>query len=61
MALFSTGEVCKKLGITQEKLFYLERVGKIPPAERLGNGKRVFRNHHLWRLRRHLAKLEQGR
>lgn len=59
MHLFSTGEVCRMLGIQLETLVYWERVGKITPARRLGNGKRIFTESDVTRLRRQVATAQE--
>lgn len=50
MKNYSTGEIAKLLGVRLERIIYMERVGKIPPAERIG-GRRVYQASDLTRLR----------
>lgn len=61
MKIFSTGEVCRELGIPLEKLYYWERVGKIPASRRLGNGKRYFVREDVARLKKLLVRAETRR
>lgn len=57
MKIYSTGEVCRRLGIQSEKLFYMERTGKIGEAKRLGNGKRFFTEADLRSIERVLVRM----
>lgn len=57
MQIFTTGEVAKLLGITKERLFYLEARGQIEPAQRTGTGKRVYTRDDIYRLRQVLKRV----
>ena len=52
MTVFSSGQAAKKLGIPFYTLDYLERVGKIPKAKRVGEtGQKYYTDEDLEKIR----------
>ena len=53
---FSTGTVCRLLGIRMHKFCYLEEAGVIPRAQRIaGSGERIFTKGDIERIKTVLA------
>lgn len=61
MKFYATGEICRMFGLRQETLFYMERVGKIKPIDRLGNGKRIFTDKNVRDIRKAVSAKKNGK
>lgn len=49
---YTTGAVCRALGLPMHKYCYLENAGRIPAARRTGrSGKRIFTAEDIQRLK----------
>lgn len=56
--LYSTGEVCRLLGIRMHRFCYLEEAGLIPRAQRIaGSGERIFTSWDIARLKTALTRI----
>lgn len=51
MKVFTTGAVCKMLGLSRAQLLYREEVGHLPQARRASNDKRFYTARDVRRLR----------
>jgi DNA-binding transcriptional MerR regulator len=49
--MYQIGEASEQTGLTAKTIRYYEEAGLIPPAERMANGYRIYRDEDLDRLR----------
>jgi MerR family transcriptional regulator, Zn(II)-responsive regulator of zntA len=49
-AMLQVGEICRKLGINPQTLYFYERINLIPPPKRTESGYRLFSDQDMERL-----------
>jgi MerR family transcriptional regulator, Zn(II)-responsive regulator of zntA len=48
--MLQVGEICRKLGLNPQTLYFYERIELIPPPQRTESGYRLFRDQDVERL-----------